>query len=392
MRCVHLAVALSLFAVTSCGGSSSSPGAPSAARPAASASPSVTGIAVSATGGPSIFGASAVDLARCLQSSGDAECFSGARPVVRASAAGAVAPGAPGSLRGLTDRATVNLVWNAPTSGDPVAGYIIEAGSATGLSDLAVLSIGDTRTSFSASNVGNGTYYVRVKARNAAGTSAASNEIVLVVNVVTCLAPPQPPSGLVSTVDGNSVTLTWTAASGSPSTYVVAAGSAPLLSDLAIVDLGSTATTMTANDLGAGKYYIRVRAKNACGTSGSSNEVIVNVLGPQGILAGTWTGTDKGSRGTQTANFAVTFVFQHSGQTLVSDFANGFKLSLTQTAATGAALTFSGTLSWGSVGQCKEPGTGGMTVDTATNTMTGSFTGLNQECVTETNNFTLKKQ
>ncbi|MCX6553371.1 MAG: S8 family serine peptidase, partial [Acidobacteria bacterium] len=58
---------------------------------------------------------------------------------------------------------------------------MIEAGSAPGQADLANFSTGSTATSFAASGVGAGTYYVRVRATNAFGTSGPSNEATLSV-------------------------------------------------------------------------------------------------------------------------------------------------------------------------------------------------------------------
>jgi len=54
---------------------------------------------------------------------------------------------------------------------------VVEAGSAPGLSNLAVLTIGD-QTIF-ATTAPPGTYYIRVRSVNALGTSGPSNEIVV---------------------------------------------------------------------------------------------------------------------------------------------------------------------------------------------------------------------
>jgi hypothetical protein len=89
-------------------------------------------------------------------------------------------PQAPGGLAATVAGSSVSLSWTAPP-GAPTTSYIIEAGSAAGLANLASFSTGNSATSFSTTGVGAGTYYVRVKAVSAAGTSGASNEVTLTV-------------------------------------------------------------------------------------------------------------------------------------------------------------------------------------------------------------------
>jgi hypothetical protein len=169
-----------------------------------------------------------------------------------------------------------------------VVSYIIEAGSAPGLSNLAYVSTNSAATSFSAGGVGAGSYYVRIRAQNAGGTSNASNEILLVVGSAGCTAPPAAPSSLTSSVSGSNVTLVWAASSGSPSSYVVEAGSSSGAANLANSDLGTATTSYTAAGVGAGTYYVRLRARNACGTSAASNEIVVVVGSSSGVVITGW--------------------------------------------------------------------------------------------------------
>ena len=187
------------------------------------------------------------------------------------------APGAPSILTASTSGSSVALQWSAPSTGSAPTAYSIEAGSGAGLANLANFSTGTTSTSYSASGVVAGVYYVRLRANNSAGTSTASNEVVLTVGG-PCSAAPAAPGGLrlVSTA-GGTVALAWTAPSGVPTTYIAEAGSATGLSNLANVDLGGTATTLTATGVARGTYYLRVRARNACGTGAASNELTVVV-------------------------------------------------------------------------------------------------------------------
>lgn len=187
------------------------------------------------------------------------------------------APGAPRSFAGSAFDSTVSLTWLPPASGGSPSTYFIEAGSASGLANLANFSIGSTSTSFSTSNVAAGVYYVRVRASNAAGTSGPSNEATVVAGG-GCAGAPSAPGGLrLVSVNGGTVALAWNAAAGNPTTYVVEAGSGPGAANLANSDLGSAATSLVANGVGRGAYYVRIRAKNACGAGAASNEIVVTV-------------------------------------------------------------------------------------------------------------------
>ena len=272
-RASLFASAALILLMSGCGGG----GAPtSASRQAVSPTIAVAQIPASA-----LFGASAVDFARCLQGAADAACLSGARVALHAVAgAAATVPGLPLNLVTTSSGSSVTLTWSAPASGDAVTSYAIEAGSAPGLANLANFVTGSTATSFSAGGVGNGTYYVRVRAQNAAGASTASNESTLVVGSNGCTTAPNAPAGFAVSVSGSTVTLTWSApvAGCAPSSYLLQAGSSAGGSELANSNVGG-ATTFVATGVGAGTYFVRVRAVNAYGTSGSSNEAVATVSG-----------------------------------------------------------------------------------------------------------------
>ncbi len=204
--------------------------------------------------------------------------------LVNVAGACSTVPGAPTGLTASVNGSFVTLTWQAPSGDCAPTSYVIEAGSGSGLSNLASFSTGTTATTFATAGVGAGTYFVRLRSANGTGTSAPSNEIQ--VTVGGCSAPPAAPTGFTSQVSGTSVSLSWTGASESPTGYVIEAGSSPGSSNLAVLDTGSPATSLTAT-AGAGTYYVRLRARNSCGTSGSSAEIIVIVTGaPPGPL--TW--------------------------------------------------------------------------------------------------------
>ncbi len=90
-------------------------------------------------------------------------------------------------------------------------------------------------------------------------------------------ALPAPPANLGFSVNGSTVTLGWQAGAGggTPSTYQIEVGSAPNESDLLIAHTASTGAVATG--VPNGLYFVRVRARNAGGASGPSNEITVGV-------------------------------------------------------------------------------------------------------------------
>jgi predicted phage tail protein len=87
------------------------------------------------------------------------------------------APQAPGTLTVSGTGAAVELHWTAPSTGPAVTGYLIEAGTAPGLSDIVTLPVGDVPRFETTAPPG--VYYVRVRAINRRGTSPPSNEVVV---------------------------------------------------------------------------------------------------------------------------------------------------------------------------------------------------------------------
>ena len=87
-------------------------------------------------------------------------------------------PGAPANLTHQVTGGTVSFSWLAAAGA--VDGYVLEAGSQPALSNLAVVPVGNV-LSFSAAGVPPGTYYVRVRAFNAAGQGPPSNETAVLV-------------------------------------------------------------------------------------------------------------------------------------------------------------------------------------------------------------------
>ena len=89
-----------------------------------------------------------------------------------------------------------------------------------------------------------------------------------------CSEPPGAPSNLTYTKNGDVVSGTWAAPAGdnAPTTYVIEAGSQPGLNDQGTYVVPATQTNF-GRKTPVGAFYVRVFARNACGTSPASNEV-----------------------------------------------------------------------------------------------------------------------
>ena len=160
------------------------------------------------------------------------------------------------------------MTWTAPI-GTPPAGYVLEVGTAVGLSNLAVIDV-STR-SFTFDPIPSGFFFLRVRSKSGALVSAPTPDMM--INVGGVPAPPSPPQNFNVSLTGTTVTLTWAApVLGTPTSYVVEAGTAPNLANLGVLNTGTTATTLVVPGVPSGTYYLRVRAANALGASPVSNQ------------------------------------------------------------------------------------------------------------------------
>jgi hypothetical protein len=168
---------------------------------------------------------------------------------------------------------TVTISWMPPMTEEP-NDYILEAGSSPGASNLGIIRSGRL-TMMSFATVPFGRYYVRVRGLFVSGAGEASPEQV--INVGACGSMPAPTT-FTSQVSGNIVTLAWSLPAGAaePSAFVIEAGSASGLANLAILNLGSGMRSLT---VGAppGRYFVRIKGRNACGDGPVSSEVMIEV-------------------------------------------------------------------------------------------------------------------
>lgn len=189
--------------------------------------------------------------------------------VLRVGAGGVVAPDPPEFLFPQIIDGKLTLTWDLAQSGPTPTGYQLEVGTAAGRSDIAVVPT--PARLFQFTGVPPGYYFVRVRAVAGGVVGPPSRDETMVVGNVP--APPGDPRFLPITVAGNVVTLRWEAPYFGPVTdYILEAGSLPSASNIAVLRLGSAATSMTIPGVPPGRYYLRLRAVNALGVSAQSRE------------------------------------------------------------------------------------------------------------------------
>jgi glucose/arabinose dehydrogenase len=181
-------------------------------------------------------------------------------------------PGPPSNLQAVITGQNAMVTW-APPNGELPQQYLLEAGSTPGGSDLGGYYTPGSLPGLFAPGAPNGTYYLRVRSVSSGGSSAASNEVAAVVKG-NCTAPPPAPTDVRVNVTGAQVTILWglPTTSNGPTVFSIDVGTGPGLSNLLVHPVAYTQRSLTT--VGPpGTYYIRMRSHNACGPSGSSNEI-----------------------------------------------------------------------------------------------------------------------
>jgi predicted phage tail protein len=176
----------------------------------------------------------------------------------------------PGSPRNLKVRAAgdaVVLSWAPPAAGDPVADYVIDAGTSPSTPNIAYdTSVGSGLVAL-VNGVPPGRYYVRLRARNLAGSGAPSNVTSVLVGAPATI-PPSPTNLSAQVGADRSLRLSWDLPDeGSAATgFVLEAGFAEGRSDIGVVALGPAQGLRLAG-VPPGTYFVRVRAYNPAGRS-----------------------------------------------------------------------------------------------------------------------------
>ncbi len=197
-------------------------------------------------------------------------------------AAGSLGPaGSPSAVQVTVSANSVFIQWENPFAPTQVSGFHVEILNLAG-APVAIVNVGTARTL--TTTLAPGVYRVRVRTITAAGPGEASSEIPFVVGTPPVVNAPLPPRDLRAVVDGLNVSLTWNLPIESPpaTSYLIDVGTLPGLLNIGTLETGSPSTSRTITATTPGIYYVRLRARNPFGISGSSNEVTVTITGGGG--------------------------------------------------------------------------------------------------------------
>jgi hypothetical protein len=200
---------------------------------------------------------------------------------------------APTNLQQMVTGNEVGLAWGAPPATGTPTSYVIEAGVAPGATQFS-FDTGSAQTFLVVRGVPAGTYYVRVRGRDASGVGPASNEVTVVVGggPAPCTGPPGIPTNLSATVIGSVVALNWAAPETGcePDAYVIHVGSSAGLSNIAQVETGRFSRSFSVRGVPAGTFYVRVRARIGSTVGAATSDVTVTVTGVQPAGTTSWLG------------------------------------------------------------------------------------------------------
>jgi hypothetical protein len=177
-------------------------------------------------------------------------------------------PGAP-SLNAHTNGLTLTLSWTAVLD---ALSYWVEVGTGPGLADLYRAYVSGTQLVTPGPA---GTFWATIRAWNTQGFSAKSNPVQFTLGSPApgpCVAPPTP-TNFVRQLANGLLTLNWTGALGATS-YQLQAGTTRGSSNAFDGDIGP-GPSVTFNVAGVPQvlYFLRLLAKNLCGTSPPTDDL-----------------------------------------------------------------------------------------------------------------------
>lgn len=189
--------------------------------------------------------------------------------LLRIGAPASAPPGQPGTLVAQVNGLRVDLTWGAAVD---ATSYVLEIGVTPG-GPYTRRNIG-ALTAFGVTAPA-GDFYMRVRGINARGEGLPSNEVYVHTDGV--LAPPGVPNNLAASVSGSDVLLTWALPStgGPVDDYVLDVGRTRTRIDFSVTTVDEQ---LFAPNVPAGRYYVRVRARNVAGDGPVTSILTVDVI------------------------------------------------------------------------------------------------------------------
>jgi hypothetical protein len=179
-------------------------------------------------------------------------------------------PGVPNGLGAAVSGDVVTVFWGVPLWGPAPTSYRLEAGSAPGLSDRGIIDV--SGTAFVSTRVGNGVYFVRVRALAGGVPGAATPDVAITVGG----PPPGPPTAVTAALGpGGSVLVTWSPPdTGTVTGYVVQVGYG---AGHTAHQFAVTQPSIASAGVPPGTYVLRVVAMNGTADGPPSSEVTLVV-------------------------------------------------------------------------------------------------------------------
>ncbi len=198
------------------------------------------------------------------------------------------APSAPTGLAATQAGGDVTLTWNPNTESD-LAGYSVRRSNSQSGPFTALGTVGAGTTSFVDTTAPTGTSYYVVNASDTSGNASADSNVASTNVAAPDTTAPSAPTGLVATVNGSDIALTWNAnAESDLAGYTVRRSSSQDGPFAVVATVGSGTTSFVDSTAPVGTSFYVVTANDSSGnTSRNSNTSQATVPEPPIDLSNT---------------------------------------------------------------------------------------------------------
>ena len=200
-----------------------------------------------------------------------------------------VAPSAPSGVSTQVTGSSVAVSWSESSDNVEVTGYSVYRGTTAGFTPDTTNRVaqGLSGLSYADTNVPRGDYFYKVVARDAASNSSSASDPAAVT--VPDYTAPSVPSNLAATVTGDSVALSWSAATDDVAVtgYSVFRGTTAGFDADASSRIAQDLSTLSYTDSGrpAGTWFYKVRARDAAGNVSDASAAAQATIVPSDTTA-----------------------------------------------------------------------------------------------------------